>query len=296
MRPIRRTLASLIVFGSLALSLPALAVDVDLLFAQGNAALEAGKHEEALRAFEAVWQARKTYDVAANLAQAETQLGKHRDAAEHLAYALRNFPVSGKPALRKQIEELAAEAKKQVVTLRVRVNVDKADVSVNGKPVGTAPIAEELFADSGTVTVEAGLDGYDAAKQTLEMKKGEARDVVLTLVPNQTPPGRSIVAPAIAFGVGGAGLVLGVVAGAVTASGNESLSKKCDPSGTCPKASRDELDRTLAVSRASTAGFVIAGVGAAVGVTLLLLPGKRAAQPRATLLMSPAFVGVKGTF
>ena len=30
-----------------------------------------------------VWKQRKTHDVAANLALAETQLGKHREAAEH---------------------------------------------------------------------------------------------------------------------------------------------------------------------------------------------------------------------
>ncbi len=200
---------------------PVFADEVDQLLAQGTAALEAGEHEDARSSFQAAWKQRKTHDVAANLAQAEIVLGKHRDAAEHLAFALRAFPVSGKAAVRKQIEEMLAEEKKQVVTLVVRVDVDKADVSVQGRAAGTAPITEELFADAGTVTVEAGAPGYEPAKQTFEAKKGETRDVVLKLGVRAGSEGagarRELVIAGVA--VTGAGVVAGAVLLGLSAAG-----------------------------------------------------------------------------
>lgn len=221
MRLLRGPIVSLLLLGALTASPPVFADEIDQLFTQGTAALEAGKHEDALRSFQAAWKQRKTHDVAANLAQAELMLGKHRDAAEHLAFALRAFPVSGKGAVRKQIEEMLAEEKKQVVTLVVRVDVDKADVSVQGRAAGTAPITEELFADAGTVTVEAGAPGYGPAKQTFEAKKGETREVALKLGARVSGEGagarRELVIAGVA--VTGAGVVAGAVLLGLSAAG-----------------------------------------------------------------------------
>ena len=126
-RAFHRTLLELLLVGSLAVAQPAVAQSSDQLFDQGNTALKAGKYEDALRAFEAVWKERKTHDVAANLALAEMQLGKHRDAAEHFAFALRNFPVTGSDAVRKGIADAFAQSKAQVAAARVTVNVDGAE-------------------------------------------------------------------------------------------------------------------------------------------------------------------------
>src|SRR5688572_17441641 len=49
----------------------------------------AGAYEAQL----AAWQLKKSFDIAANLGQVELKLAKHRDAAEHLAYALDHFPA-----------------------------------------------------------------------------------------------------------------------------------------------------------------------------------------------------------
>lgn len=296
MRTLRGPVVSLLLLAALTAAPPALAGEVDDLFTQGTAALEAGKHEDALRFFLAAWKLRKTHDVAANLAQAELQLGKHRDAAEHLAFALRTFPVSGKAAVRTQIEDMLAAEKKQVVTLVVRVDVDKAEVSVQGRPAGTTPIAEELFADVGTVTVEAGAAGYQPARQTFEARKGDARAIELKMVRKEVPKERSMLGPAIAFGAGGAGLVVGVIAGAITGAQMESVKKTCGPQLDCPESFRGQVDDARITSRVATVGFVLAGVGAAVGVTLLLIPTKRATPSGTALVVGPTYVGVKGAF
>lgn len=296
MRTLRGPIVSLLLLAALTAAAPVLAGEIDEAFTQGTAALEAGKHEDALRSFLTVWKVRKTYDVAANLAQAEVQLGKHRDAAEHLSFALRNFPVTGKAALREQMEAMLAEEKKQVVTLVVRVDVDNAEVSVQGRPAGTAPIAEELFADAGMVTVEAGAAGYEPVKQTFEGKKGEARTVELKMVRKETPQERSVLGPAIAFGAGGVGLVVGAVAAGVAAAKTDDLKKVCGDPIRCPPSERGNLDAATTTAHISTAGFVLAGVGAAAGVVLLVIPSLQKPKTQTAIVAGPAFLGVKGAF
>jgi hypothetical protein len=46
----------------------------------------------------------------------------------------------------------------------------------------------------------------------------------------------------------------------------------------------------------STAGFIVGGVGAAVGVTLLLWTPKPQYEPRMALWLGPSSAGVKGAF
>lgn len=131
-----------------------------------------------------------SYDIAGNLGDCELRLGQARDAAEHLSFALRDFPPTGKSALRKQIEERYAEARKLVGALRVRVSAAEALVSINGRPVGRSPLKDEVFVEPGDARVEASLEGHRSAVRSVSIGRGEAQDVALVLV--QESPGPSI--------------------------------------------------------------------------------------------------------
>lgn len=251
---------------------------------------------EAEKLYSEAWTLQQSYDIATNLGAVELDLKKFRAAAEHLAFALRAFPARGKQDERDTIAQRLTLAKAEIATLRVRVNVDKADVSVNGKRAGVSPLTEEIFADPGTVTIEAGLDGYAPAKQQLVTKKGEAREVVLEMVRQEAPQGRSMLGPAIAFGVGGAGLVVGVVAAAVAAGKTADLKQICGDPIRCPAAERGNLDAATTTAHVSTAGFVLAGLGAAAGVVLLLVPTGPKPKAQTAIVAGPSFLGVKGTF
>src|ERR1041384_3825181 len=61
------------------------------LFKKGKVAFNAGKYNDALRIYSEAWSLKQSPDIAANLAQTESELGKHRDAAEHFSYALDHF-------------------------------------------------------------------------------------------------------------------------------------------------------------------------------------------------------------
>src|SRR5262249_54129625 len=128
-----------------------------------------------------------------NLGSAELTLGKVRDAAEHFAYCIRTFPATGSKKQLAAVKRLFDDARRKVGALAIKVGVDGAEVIVDGKPVGRAPLAEEVYVDPGPHTVEAKLAGYDAAKQAVQVPAGPAQSMTLALVATApsppTPPG-----------------------------------------------------------------------------------------------------------
>src|SRR5580692_7403151 len=77
----------------------------NLLFKKGKLALNDGKYSDALRIYREAWQLKQSPDIAANLAQAESELGKHRDAAEHFAFALAHLLPSSTDEQKKALSD-----------------------------------------------------------------------------------------------------------------------------------------------------------------------------------------------
>src|SRR6185436_13420471 len=83
--------------------LPASGLDADASvkaadehFRKANELYKNEKWAEAEVEFQAAWAVRKTYDTAANMGHTEFHLGKFRDSAEHLQFAVDNWPPTGK--------------------------------------------------------------------------------------------------------------------------------------------------------------------------------------------------------
>lgn len=135
------------------------------------------------------WKLKHSYDIAANLGILDVALNKWCDAAELLTYALKTFPVNGKPEHKKLLEVTLAKARPQVAALAIKVNVEKAEVFVDGKSVGFAPLVDGLFVEPGTRKIEARLPGYEAATEMVEAMKNGSIEVALTLrKPIPLPP------------------------------------------------------------------------------------------------------------
>jgi hypothetical protein len=136
----------------------------------------------------------------------ELKLGKPRDAAEHLSFTIRNFPLTGKPELRDRMQKALDEAKRQVGAVRISVNVDRADIYVDGTTkIGQAPLSDEYFVDPGQHTFEARLKGYKSARQSITSTKGTIQELKLTLIAiAPPPPPKRSKAPAVALGIGAA--------------------------------------------------------------------------------------------
>jgi hypothetical protein len=110
--------------------------------------------------------------------------------------------------------------------------------------------------------------------------------------------------PWVAFGVGGAGLVVGAVTGAMALGKHSDLSNSCTlPNNGCPTAQQDSLNSYHTLGAVSTVGFIVGGVGVVAGVVLLLTQpkGESAPAPQAAGLhvvpvVGPGSLGAFGSF
>ncbi len=170
--------------------------------------------------------------------------------------------------------------------------------------------------------MRATAPGFEPA--TEQVKLGEGEEQTVTLVLKKLPPGprpevepdAQPVAPAakkaepnrvpawIAFGVGGAGLVVGTVTGVLALSTHGKLAEQC-PNDICTPAPEDEHQVKSDISRYHTygtisgVGFVVALAGAITG-TVLLVTGtpSEPSPPKAALwpVIGPSKVGIAGRF
>jgi tetratricopeptide (TPR) repeat protein len=266
----------------------------DELFDQGTAAADAGRLPEAEAKFREAWGLKQTHDIAGNLAIVERRLGKHREAAAHLTWALDHFPPTESSSARKALEQELKLARAELSALRVRLNVDGAEVTVNGRAAGSTPVAAEVLVDPGSVTIAARRDGYVAAEQTITMAKGESREVSLTMAAVVADaPRRSVVPGAVLGGVAGAALVtgIGLLAGfrakSSTAQGQYDAILQAGNSCVTGAANHDPRCASLygtastgnTLQKAGVGALIGAGAAAAGTVVYFVLPSPRPGTP-----------------
>ncbi|MGK3989981.1 PEGA domain-containing protein [Sorangium sp. So ce136] len=156
----------------------------DASYRQGLRLYSDGKYAEAEAALASAWALNPTFDVAYNLGNTEYKLKKHREAAQYLSFALRHWPLMKAAAkLKVTAEQRLAESRAQVGAVTVTVGVAGAEVLVDGKAVGRAPVEGEVFVEPGEHRVEARLEGYAPASQTVRVAKGGAMKVELAMAP-----------------------------------------------------------------------------------------------------------------
>ena len=278
---------------------------LDLYF-QGNAAFKRGDFQEAREQYQSAWDLKPGYDIAGSLGSAEIKLRDYCRAAEHLAYALRTFPLSGDPTLRVNLNAMFAEARAEVASLKVEVTPADAKMTVDGAPVAASPEPgrAEVFVEAGARVVEVSREGYVSVSQEVLATKGGTSAVEVRLVPvaGKTIPERSMV-PAAALGAaGGVALVGGIVLFAV-GGGEYSTARdlkaqiagqsgRCDPTTTGFEQKCDEL--ADARSSANTLrgigiGGIVVGTAslAAAGAYLAFWPAPSEPSSAAGLAITP---------
>jgi hypothetical protein len=162
----------------------------DAFFRQGLRLYSDKKYVEAEKELESAWELNPTFDVAYNLGNTKYQLKKHKEAAMYLSFALRNWPLMKAAAkLKTTAEQRYSESRAQVGALVVTAGAPGAEVLVDGKAVGKAPLEGEVFVDPGEHRVEARHLDYEPASQTVSVAKGATAEVKLpmALVKNERP-------------------------------------------------------------------------------------------------------------
>jgi len=133
----------------------------------------------------------KESDVAVNLGQTEVVLGKYRDAAEHLSFGIHLLPVEDADVKERAIKGLTY-AKKRVGTLRISAP-DGAEVFVDGKPIGIAPIVLETFVEPGSVKLSARHTSQGSGEVSLDIVAGEEKPIEIRL--SDVPPKATVLPP-----------------------------------------------------------------------------------------------------
>jgi tetratricopeptide (TPR) repeat protein len=183
---------------------------------KGNSLSREGKIPEAIEAYAASFENEETYPVAANLGSLELALGRYRDAAEHLAFAIRRCPPDASPATKEALAQRLAQAKEHVGALEIHVGIDNAEVTLDDKAIDWLDLRNEIFISPGVHTIAATRAGYSADRKTVEVKAGTRIDV--ELVPAALPSAPSAPPATLPAESGGGKSVPLLVAGASAAT------------------------------------------------------------------------------
>ncbi|WP_433928523.1 PEGA domain-containing protein [Sorangium cellulosum] len=144
-----------------------------------------------------VWQLAPSEKAACNVGQLAFRVGDMARAAEFLALCLERTPAPRSAAERERYASRAldlARVKQEVGALTFAVPPG-AQLSIDGRPVGQAPLGREVYVEPGSHRVRAAL-GAAAKETTVEVRAGEARLLVLDLAPAAPVGGVAPAAPA----------------------------------------------------------------------------------------------------
>ncbi|WP_437713283.1 hypothetical protein WMF45_46395 [Sorangium sp. So ce448] len=147
-------------------------------YRKGVEAAKARRWLDAHAAYLEAWRLEQHFQIAANLARAELKLGKHRDAAEHISFFLRE--AEGVSELDRTLaRQMLDEARAKIATLTLVVSRPGATVLIDGVPVGTSPLEGELYVEPGERRIEARLQGESPVQSSVALAPGASQQVAL---------------------------------------------------------------------------------------------------------------------
>ena len=300
----------------------------NVLFKKGKAAFNAGKYSDALRIYTEAWSLKQSPDIAANLAQTESEFGKHRDAAEHFAFALAHILPSSTDEQKQALADGLEVEKKEIGTLRVTLEPADSTLTIDDSPV-SLPTAGDVYLEPGEHQAKVSHEGYEPHQETLNVSKGGARVLWIKLdssgsatssvapvqpptpIDSAPPPvheaaPRSIV-PAI---VGGGLVVAGAAVGVAFLLSGNSSQKDADalhqtlaapnacgagtPNAADCAALHDKNSKVDTARTVEVIGFSVAGAAAVGTVVYLLWPHARSASADSAAHWTPTFAVAPG--
>jgi hypothetical protein len=162
------------------------------LYQQGKEAIRAQRWVDAKNKLTDAWTLRPSYDVALSLSQAEFNLDHFAESAQYLAYYFRNVSA-------KENENNLANAKQAFEAAKAKVGSVAvtaprgAEILVDGKVVGTAPIDTNAFVRPGKRIFEARL-GEAKAQQEVQAVAGQEQQISLKFAEPTASAGSATIA------------------------------------------------------------------------------------------------------
>ena len=179
MRKTRTAMAGFLVMSAVASA--AWAQDADALIEQGFVLRSTGQDGAALRVFRQAWEARHSPRAMAQIGMAEQALGRWVEAETHLSEALSDDDDAWIHPRLRDLRAALVDIRRHVGRLEVQANVRGAEVVIDGRVVGTVPLAGVLHVGLGSVTFTVRAAGFAPVIRTItvEGRSPRTENVVL---------------------------------------------------------------------------------------------------------------------
>jgi len=328
-------LAASLVFASTASAEPS-AADKETaraLMATGRQDRTSGDLQGALKAFVAADAIMRVPTTGLEVARSQVALGLLVEARDTALQVTRSQVAPREPAPFKVARDAAAALSDELLT-----RIPSLTITVTNAPEGATPTvtldgaqlsAETLGSrrklDPGHHVISAKA-GPSAGSQEIDVAERDAKTVDVVLTPSEAvavappttddsnpaderPPsaGRSSASIALlagGFGVAGAGIILGSITGGLSISKTNSIKTSDACAGNVCNPSEDaDIGSAKTMATVSTVSFVVAGVGAVVGLVGLFVGGSPAppkSEPEAKVRLQPVIglgsLGLRGEF
>lgn len=296
---------------------------------------------DALNAFERSSKLRSHPVTTYNLAYCERALGHYTRSYKLFRASLSEHEAASNGVLPEDLLALAKAyvpgLERKVARAHVRMQPGLAGVSVDGRPLemttpdGTSPVfltagtrdtmgSEEPPAATFDLMIDPGRHVFVISRKgepdrvlVAVFEEGATRDLVLDTSPRERPPPaspsgpdretvRSNVPVYIAYGVGGAGLIVGSIFGIAAIRAKGYLDEHCSSPSTCDSRYRGDIDALSRDALIADIGFGVALVGAGVG-TYFLLTGRtnersnrNASSPKIEARIGARGIAARGEF
>jgi len=271
---------------------------------------DAGDYAAALEGFLAADELVPAPTLKFRAAECLEKLDRLQEAAEMFRKVIAHELTSKSPkvhrdARKEAVPRLAALLEEMpAVTVIVKgPGAEDAEVTMGGEPLNRERIGDKQALDPGAYSFVAVSGGFEA-RQDVTVERGQTLEIVLELTAEEGGVGPAENGPPFqvlgwtALGLGGAGLVLGAVAGIMVLDQEADLEERCTDRQ-CPPDAQGDVDSFDTMRALSTAGFIIGGIGVAAGTTLLLLaPGDDGDTEEAQIVpyVTVGGMGIRGTF
>ncbi len=116
-----------------------------------------------------------------NLANCYKALHRYGEALAVLARLKKELGHTLDDEIQEKAEQLAQDMRAIVAKLEIRVSPSGATVVLDGREVGTSPIAAALIVGPGEHEIVVSLEGHETERRVVRLVSGESREAVFSL-------------------------------------------------------------------------------------------------------------------
>lgn len=274
----------------------------EALFQKGRGAMEREDFDAACQMFEESFSLDPAVGTVMNLAVCEEKRGRLARSWERWHQALDLLDEDDERVSYAVIQMEAVEGRLAYLTIVAQMGAPPGLVFRRDDVVlGGASFGQELPMDPGKHVITVESPGHEPKRYTVALELGERKELAVTAGPPSDADGagadpnpRKTIGVA-ALGVGAVGLGLAITTGVLLPRQHEKVEQGC-PAKSCSEEGLQAVSGAKTLLALNTAGWIATGVGAAAGITLLLiLPKNEKSPPPASTSARTVGVALLGT-